>query len=115
MEQQLKDKELKDPIYATTIIDVDETKQDNVIRMPRNAEAFAVLGNFVYVVKQGQYVDMTNPKNMYNPKQFNEAFQHIKFSDDRTTPDSFIRKHQTEHRVVTDMVWSQAVIKELWL
>jgi len=117
METQLKD---KDPIYEATNIstkdndvELDKTKQDNVIRMPRNAEAIAVLFNFVYVVKQGQFVDMTEPTNMYNPKQFNEAFQHIKFEDNKITPSSFIRKHQNEHRVVTDMVMQPSSHKRI--
>ncbi|MFL2648273.1 MAG: primase-helicase family protein [Dehalococcoidia bacterium] len=110
MEHQLRSKE---EAYENVNTNIKKAKQNNVIRMPKNYEAFAVIGNFVYVVKQGQFVDMTNPKNMYNQKQFNEAFQHIKFSDDKTTPNSFIRKHQVEHRVVTDMVMKPSSNKRI--
>ena len=119
MENNLKAK-VQETIYEVTTIstknndvELNESKQNNVIKMPRNADAFAVLGNFVYVVKQGQFVDMTQPGNMYNPKQFNEAFQHIKFSDNKITPNSFIRKHQNEHRVVTDMVMQPSSHKRI--
>jgi len=117
METQLKDKE---PIYEATKIstkdndvELDETKQDNVVRMPRNAEVTAVLFNFVYVIKQNKFVDMNNPRDMYNLKQFNEAFHHIKFGNDKTTPNSFIRKQNPEERVVTDVVFDASTNKRI--
>ena len=118
MEQQQPYTKIDNEAYKTTTINLDKDKlkkdkQDNIIQMPKNLNAFKVLGNFVYVVKQGQFVDKTNPKNMYNPKQFNEAFQHIKFVDDKTTPNSYIRKHNSEHLVVTDMVMQPSSNKRI--
>jgi|APSaa5957512535_1039671.scaffolds.fasta_scaffold23702_3 hypothetical protein len=71
-----------------------------------------ILTRYVWAIKIGRFVEQDDPTNMLNDKQFKEAYDYVKFPDHKRNieekfkmnPSSFIRKHNKEELVVTDIV-----------